>query len=437
MADFSSALAEMVARTRIPQAPPQTRPGVIGGGPIAGTSRQFQANIDVGSIAKLLGWKSPEEKQKIADQYMAFKHTSDPQQYEQLLRAPGTQKIYQDFSKAGVPGVYQRPDGLYDFPEETEEARIARQGMTPEQIYAAGGTPAEKLEAVRTRLAKVEKPSEASLRAAQANLVGQQTITERERANLVKGQMAEARARAGLAGAQAEYYGAATQKAKEMLPYEKAESSARAILNQAQADAAVVKMKQEDLLSKSEEESLKGILSGYRSTRNDWSKMWMGMPSSTSVVQREIAMDKLTAATGFQLDGVGSIGKKKVGDKIIPDTSMGNESLGYWLQIVGSELDNTKKDTSPEAVARWQKHSRELENFLMKMGPGVNSANLQKSLENFVRMYARTQPSDEMEKMANTFVRIGQDSGYTMQYLIDLINMRKLSFAPPGGQGGR
>jgi hypothetical protein len=116
MADFSALMAEMIAKSRPQQAPPQTHPAVIGGAPIEATARSAKVGMDIGGLVKgyqaLAGIATPEEKAQLAKEaegtYESWKVLASmrtPEEMDMIELNPEYQAKMQEFAKAKIPGI--------------------------------------------------------------------------------------------------------------------------------------------------------------------------------------------------------------------------------------------------------------------------------------------------------------------------------------------
>ena len=120
MADFSALMAEMIARSRPQQAPPQQRPAFVGGGGVEGgiDSSSVKANVgvDLGGIIKAFqGGPSKEELERTrleADAaYESWKVLASQEPSEELDRYelnPQFQENIQRWAKAGYPNIIEK-----------------------------------------------------------------------------------------------------------------------------------------------------------------------------------------------------------------------------------------------------------------------------------------------------------------------------------------
>ena len=177
MADFSSTMAEMIARARPQQAPGQGHTGVMGGGAIKEQSMNVSAGVDAGAIIQgikeLTGYKSPEEKQKMFEQLQKQLDTMSPEDRQNTLSDPRHQVILEGFANSGVPGIVDtgkrtalgKP--VYTVPPKTEAAKGAALfgEPTPTGVGAGmyGKEPTDQF-VKTTREARVPLPGETEAR---------------------------------------------------------------------------------------------------------------------------------------------------------------------------------------------------------------------------------------------------------------------------------
>ena len=169
---YNELLAEMVARSRTPQAPPQRGAEFVGGrqGPIQGTEKSTMVGINAtgifNAIQKLTG-KDEKTKERlykeaeIAHETYSLLQEENPGKAKEYLKVmqPRLQKYAKDY-----PGIYKRtskdaygnPIGIYDFtdkpsnPERLKFKLQQRAFLTPEgdltplgRAYIGGYTPGE------------------------------------------------------------------------------------------------------------------------------------------------------------------------------------------------------------------------------------------------------------------------------------------------------
>jgi len=169
---YNELLAEMVARSRTPQAPPQKGAEFVGGrqGPIQGTEKSTMVGINAtgifNAIQKLTGIDSKTKERlykeaEIAHETYSLLQEENPGKAKEYLKVmqPRLQKYAKDY-----PGIYKRtskdaygnPIGIYDFtdkpsnPERLKFKLQQRAFLTPEgdltplgRAYIGGYTPGE------------------------------------------------------------------------------------------------------------------------------------------------------------------------------------------------------------------------------------------------------------------------------------------------------
>ena len=151
---YNELLAEMVARSRTPQAPPQRGAEFVGGrqGPIQGTEKSTMVGINAtgifDAIQKLTGIDSKTKERlykeaEIAHETYSLLQEENPGKAKEYLKVmqPRLQKYAKDY-----PGIYKRtskdaygnPIGIYDFtdkpsnPERLKFKLQQRAFLTPE-----------------------------------------------------------------------------------------------------------------------------------------------------------------------------------------------------------------------------------------------------------------------------------------------------------------
>lgn len=170
---FSTQMAQMIA---------QARPKVIAGGgghrgiaggmgTLGGTekSSNISAAVDIGPWMRLFGYKTPEEKQKIGQQFVTALDNFSDEDKENIINQESTQKILEGAQKSGVPGIIVEGPGpygaqRYNVAKPTEQAKI--RGLNEPQIEAGGAGlgPAEQLTTRKERVAKAARgPTEAEM----------------------------------------------------------------------------------------------------------------------------------------------------------------------------------------------------------------------------------------------------------------------------------
>ena len=153
MADFVTTLAGMIAEARPKQAPAQ-RPVPVVPGPLGMSGSMKERNvgvqIEVDPLMKFLGYKTPEELNKIGEDFKQIKE-SNPELWETIrTRDPYFKKMGPTLAKK-VPGFYIDENGIPDVYTRSSKAMLREGGPTPYNIgagaYDIGGeTPSKKYE---------------------------------------------------------------------------------------------------------------------------------------------------------------------------------------------------------------------------------------------------------------------------------------------------
>ena len=116
MADFSALMAEMIARSRPQQAPSPGHTAVMGGSPVLNRETAVTANVDasaiVGGIRELVGYKSPEEKEKVFSDFQQYLDQLNDVDRAAVINDPKHQVLLDGFVKAGVPGIIPARDSV-------------------------------------------------------------------------------------------------------------------------------------------------------------------------------------------------------------------------------------------------------------------------------------------------------------------------------------
>lgn len=156
--DFSNLMAQQIAQARPKQAP--------GGGgrqygraPTVGRSTAVKANVNlegaIEGMSKLFGWKTPDEKEAIAQQIVTrLEATPEGSERDTLINDTNSQMLWESLENAKVPlskyGIRRTGEQtalghpVYGYTPISAEARVA--GKTKEQIQAgaAGAGPRQK-----------------------------------------------------------------------------------------------------------------------------------------------------------------------------------------------------------------------------------------------------------------------------------------------------
>jgi hypothetical protein len=155
--DFPATLAQAILASRPQQAHPGRGPTVLPGPGSAGSNELgIKANLDLGPILSLLGYKSPEQKMALAEQSHKLFLAAPPEMQDFWLKNPEYQQSLQQQADLGYPGVQKHPTyGLAytGTPEQTmpyEQRGLVAGGATKfsdAQIAAgmAGAQPQQEL----------------------------------------------------------------------------------------------------------------------------------------------------------------------------------------------------------------------------------------------------------------------------------------------------
>ncbi len=317
MPDFSQTMAEMIARARPQQAPPGRGAQVVHGGSswmgsLGGKSTQIQAGIDAGAIAKLLGYKTPEEKEKINKQFMEMRSAYDDQTWEKVRKSEPAQKTLEGMFKAGYWPVYRDDEGLFNLPKMTPEYQARMDKPNAAMIGAGlyGEEPRAKLAQTEMLTQGTQQMNE--LRAAQAEM-------SRQHSALYQQQM---------------------QMAPEEFKLKQAESQQKLLTWQEQFMSAQASTRLHNAQAKAIEEGLDGkslnelneLHKAYAGLNQKWMEKNALTPSNSDADgYRRIA--ELTPAVKSHIAGVKSISKG-------PSSIQAAEySMSGWFSHVDKEFD--------------------------------------------------------------------------------------------------
>jgi len=137
MPDFSSTMADMIVRSRPQQAPGQTLPRMIPGpmgmkGSMEKTD--VKVGINAGAIARLLGYRTPEEKAQAAKDLASKVAEMSPDEQENFYNDVKIQTILEGFEKAKTGYTYLNP--------ETNRRELVTPSREVMALKASGGSKA-------------------------------------------------------------------------------------------------------------------------------------------------------------------------------------------------------------------------------------------------------------------------------------------------------
>ena len=451
--DFSQLMAEMIARARPPQAPSPGRPVVGGGGPLMSTEKAAtaQVSVDAGAIMRLFGYKTPEEKKKIGQDFVDMRRTMKDEDWEAVKGLPDTQKYLEGASRSGVPNIYQSgktPLGkpVYDIIKPTEEERgVAVAGQpTKETVLAGFYGPKRREEAIgaEKELAPfdVEKfiatsPPDQVKNYFTKKAEEKRLLAEAAETPMVKGlnnslvSMHEASAR------QAEASAALEWERKRLLPQEQERANRLANAQILHYGSEVEKnkamgdwYKRDKAVDTERKEAQKAVNDVWRQSLTIWNK-------STSMISQPVEMDK-------QLDELhGMVSAHIFGSQAaLGNSKAGNESFAYWLSRVS---DQTSKEVrkvgvgplgigkvvgikrpDPESEVRLRKYAQRTWQLLTTMGTDVNPDLAELALQNIASVYSMTTPTPSMNTLAQAVQEYCRVIGVKMTGFDDLVKSR-------------
>lgn len=140
--DMSQQMAQSIAAARPGQGWQQpSRPSVVGGGgemgSLGGKSTKVNASIDPMAFARLLGYKSYEERVKMNDDFVDQMERKTPEERSKAMNNPATQKLAEGMFKAGgFPSIVMISDNpkRFGYSPESTKARMARLKPTETEI---------------------------------------------------------------------------------------------------------------------------------------------------------------------------------------------------------------------------------------------------------------------------------------------------------------
>lgn len=140
MADFNSTMAAMIANARPPQAPGSSGPTVVPGPQgLINESKGVSvgAKVQIEPLMKFLGYKTPEEKEKMSQQFQETRSNFKDADWYQIIANPKVQKTLEGLYKSGIGSVTQNYQlGIYDIPKVDLASKLGK--MNKEGILAGG-----------------------------------------------------------------------------------------------------------------------------------------------------------------------------------------------------------------------------------------------------------------------------------------------------------
>jgi len=343
--EFSQRMATMIAQAR-PQMPNVGgRRGGQVGGVIKSSEKAVTGTVDAGAIARLFGYKTPEEKQKIGNSFVNMRQNLSDEDWETYVNQPMTQTFLKGAQKSGVPGVTMEGPGpyggsRYNVVKFTEESKI--KGLSGEQIEAggAGAGPREQYISAKERTIKAGRgPTEAE------TLLGPQGEQFIERKRKLETPFPPHESEINLRNRTAEAHQAAADLNKELLRLspetfalnkQKTASEMRyhdALAKKADADAAASKAELASGLTKP-------AMQGARQTDQAFDEFYKAWVIKNSL------MPQTDDKSGFQkiAEMEGAVSEHIAGMKFY--TSKGQfaeRSIRRWFSLVDTEFEKPKQ----------------------------------------------------------------------------------------------
>ena len=470
---FSQQMAEMIARTRLPQAPASRGHRVMGGGglgSLGGTEKATQADVsvDLGPWMRLFGYKSPEEKEKAIERLQIKKENTEPAQWELWEGSEAGQTVLKGLGKTA--GTYQEEGGRWRVMTRTPEAKTKTLYGEPTEGKAKAGFygPTRREEAIgaEERIEKGRRPLEERMLEAPPEKFAEYSerkaefekkmasarLTEPQK-NVLTQQLSTLKAEKDVHDLQVQIEQEKinfTPKEREM-DKEKFKSELKTAtelqgLHRAQAQYYLEGRGAEAREEAKETRDMKrDINKSFDLFLREWNKT-RSMATGATDVQRDQLISNLKLETDKYISGMSGISK---------DLTMGNYPIGFWLSHVEEELTRDLdpkgklvipepgpvfKGKGPEQDIRWQRYAREIVDLVQAMPKDMTDYNLIKSTNLFIKIFEGVTKTPYMVETAKLLVELLAASARSTEpkrrgkeslILESLIKQSGLAPAPP------
>jgi len=457
--EFSRLMAEQIARARPKQAPSPRGHTVVGGrGALMGTqeSAQVGVQVDLGPWMRLFGYKTPEEKKQMSDQLRSLRQSTSDEEWERMVSQESTQKVLESLEKTGYLGVIKEPSGRYNVPKVTPEAAV--RGLTPEQIYARGGAPAERLEAAKERLRPKTEIDVLTMGGKQAAtyIENQARLAERE------AQAAETPAIKAVRQSQADMHRAAASASRiqgqlESFKLSMAPDEFQLAKERSQAEAKYYDAKAREAdahakywMGQADREMEKEQLQLLKSTQSIYKQSQLqiikSLTDALQAIDRDKVLRELTAITSAYVYGVKVATRGMKGGAT---TGPANEAIAFWVDAVSPEVAKTPKTkgwgilgpkvVDPADDTRFQRYALEAAQLMQAMQvstpegvvTGLDDLLAARLLSIIQQCTLATTPTDKMQALAVWAIQEGTNRGYDMSGLIEYVRSIEAAKGPP------
>ena len=437
--EFSQQMAEMIAQARPRQAPAGGGRRVMGGGGVmgslGGTSSDVQAQVQLGPIMRLFGYKTPEEKKEIGEKWVSLRGNYDDEKWAEIISPEPAQKALEAALKAGVPGVVEAGRtslgrAKYDVakPKVEVEAKKLYGEPTGEKARAGFFGPQRREEAIAAeeRVQKAGMPLSVTQvlteggEKAQTYITNQIVLKERE-AKAAETEL-DRKVKLGQLGsyeAQRELF--KVQRAHEAKKTE-VEYSAEAIkidrdrktsetnyYNKKAVEADASAKYHISLVGKTTSKENLEMFKLNTQIYKQGQSAFINVVTGIKPGEKEAAINQLTAITSSHIYGTqDSLGK----------TEPANDAMSFWLDSVMPEVAITvpKKGLifagpGPEMELRLQKYARNTKDLVKSMGLGLDVNLARKALNLMTEVCEKTtltQSTAELAKWAIDYFNVPQ-----------------------------
>jgi hypothetical protein len=420
--DFNALLAQMIAKSRLQQAPLARHqtffPGGGGGGIVNvnnQTATNLGAEVNLKPIAEFFGYQSPKEKRDYAQQAMEFFNLRmTPEHREAAYQSPELQKQLGDWAKSGSAYVWKNPQSnRFEFLPVSEETRQAATVGKPTEASIAGGFfGPERAKTFAETHRAMQQPTAAGILGAseagrQAVLSGAQQDVERSK-QAVKESEAKAR-----------HLDAETS----LIPAQRAQMDAHAKLYAAQADELAKGMGRE------QKAFVLNEMSNFKALET---KLVGDAFSSKDSELRRGKIRELGNYTVGHIERLKSIGEN--------GAKMGAGAAATYINMTSQELTRMPMPKAgllggPAILGASDEQAgriflNDTVRILQAMGSSTPPQIIHQMLDNSTEIAKRIQLTDDTAAIFLKLIQVGQVAGYDTAKLVNAIKSRAPRKAP-------